>query len=153
MKLYKLTDQNGNTRAETNWGENVTHKATGKGTRLCSDGVIHAYDSPLKAALFNPIHGNFKDSLLWESEGDIVVNDHLKVGVKSLTTLRQIPLPEISTEKRVEFAIRCTLKVYPDARWVKWACSWLDGSDRSEAAAWAAARAAEAARAAAWAAA
>jgi hypothetical protein len=40
MKLYKLTDEHGQTRGGTQWGEGVTHTATGTGTELCSDGWI-----------------------------------------------------------------------------------------------------------------
>ena len=44
MKLYKLTDAEGRTKGETQWGENVTHSVTGK-PKLCSSTVLHAYRS------------------------------------------------------------------------------------------------------------
>jgi hypothetical protein len=43
-----------------------------------------------------------------------------------------------------EFAIRVAKKVYFEKSWVKWADSWLDGTDRSNSAAAAAAAAADA---------
>ena len=158
MKYYKLTNQDMKTTNDTTWGENVTHKAYGKGNELCSGDVIHVYDHPLKAAMFNPIHASIDNPILWECRvRKVVANDQLKVGVKQCTTIKQISLPEITTNQRIRFAIYCALEVYNDKGFIKWANNWLSGKDRT----WAAARAAaentaevawDAARAAAWAA-
>ena len=140
MKHYKLTDENNQTYNGTQWGEGVTHKAVGEREKLCTGDVIHVYDHPLKAVMFNPIHANFNNPHLWEVKVQkVVANDKLKVGVKQCTTLRQIPLPEITTEQRVRFAIYCALEVYRNERFVKWANDWLNGTDRSAEAAEAAA--------------
>jgi hypothetical protein len=153
MKIYKLTDENGRTRGNTQWGEGVTHRATGRGTELCSDGFIHAYEHPLLAVLLNPIHADFANPQLWEAKGRIALRDgQLKCGCKKLTTIRQIPLPEITNEQRVRFAIGCAWQVYDAPAWRSWATGWLTGKDRSERAAAEAAAAAEARAAAAWAA-
>ena len=151
MKLYKLTDENDETYGHTKWGENVSHTATGTGG-MCSSGVIHAYTDPLTAAFFNPIHGCFKSPRLWEAESeDEPTSDGTKVGVKTLTTLRVIDLPEISTIQLVEIAIRCALAVCQDPDFEAWANAWLSGKDRTaEAAAWAAEAAEAAEAAAAW---
>lgn len=151
-RLYKLTDRDGKTRAgthnETQWGENVTHTASGRGRELCTSDVIHAYEHPLVAAVMNPAHANLSDPVLWEATGEVVARDGaLKCGVKTLTTLRRIPLPVLTTEQRVRIAIRCALDVYTAPAFVIWARGWLDGADRSRDAARAAA--ADAARAAA----
>ena len=135
MKLYKLTDQNHRTRAgesnECQWGENITHSGTGEG-ELCGPGWIHAYTDPLLAVMFNPIHANIKSPILWESEGDVVLDDHgVKVGCLSLTTLRIVPLPEVSTNQLVAFGILCAMQVYRDPKFLKWADGWLAGTDRS----------------------
>ncbi len=160
MKLYKITDKNGRTRAgfdnETQWGENIAHKAEGKGQELCTDKVIHAYTDPYLAVFFNPIGGgyNTKTMQLWEAKGKVVAKASDKVGCKQLTTIKKIPIPKITTDQKVEVAIRCAVQVYKGTRFIKWANDWLDDTDRSRAAgeaAWAAARAAGAARAA-WAA-
>ena len=156
--LYKLTDEDGWTRKShenaLQWGEGVTHAATGSGDALCSDGVIHAYTDPLLAVLMNPIHVNFTTPLLWEAEGAVVASDGTKVGVKALTTLRRMELPQVTTAQRVRFAILCAMEVCTDPAWRSWAEGWLSGEDRTAAAAWAtrATRAAEAAARAAWAA-
>ena len=144
MKLYKLTDENDETYGHTQWGENVSHTATGTGG-LCSSGVIHAYTDPLLAVFFNPVHGCFKSPRLWEAEsGDEPVSDGAKVGVKTLTTVRVVDLPEISTTQRVEIAIRCALVVCHTPGFETWANNWLSGKDRTEEAAeWAAAAAAK----------
>lgn len=146
MKYYKLTDEKNQTRDGTQWGEGITHKAAGKGKELCTEDVIHVYDHPLKAVMFNPLHANFTNPHLWEVKvRKIVANDSLKVGVKSCTTMREIPLPEITIEQRGKFAIYCALEVSSDKKFIKWAKGWLNGTDRTAgAAAGAAARAARA---------
>lgn len=134
MRVYKLTDQEGRTITDTHWAEGTTHTAKEPGNALCTSQVIHAYDSPIKAALFNVIHSNFSNPILWEADTpSVVANDNFKLGCKTLTTLRQIPMPQITTEQRVEVAIRCALVVYRNRTWVKWAKRWLSGADRSAA--------------------
>ena len=148
MKLYKLTDKYGKTRNDTQWGEGVTHAASGRGTNLCSDGFIHAYEHPLIALLMNPAHAGFDTPRLWEAEGDVVKRDgQTKCGCRSLTTVRELPLPIISTEQRIAFAIRCALAVYHQPFFEIWANQWLDDTDRSRAAARTAAAEAAAERA------
>jgi len=148
-KLYKLTDENGRTRNRTQWGEGVTHSGTGEGG-LCGKGFIHAYEDPLVAVFMNPIHAYFPHPRLWEAEGEIALRDGpLKCGCVSLTTVREIPLPVVTTEQRVRFAILCAKAVCRDESWNKWADKWLSGEDRSKAGAAGAGEATEAARAAA----
>ena len=146
--LYKLTDGDGKTRNGTRWGPGVSHSGTGEGG-LCGPGWIHAYEHPLIAVLLNPIHSDFKTIRLWEAEGEVGVRDgQLKCGCATLTTIREIPLPEITTEMRVRFAILCAREASTaDAAeawkaWNAWADKWLSGEDRSAAAARAAAYAA-----------
>ena len=147
MRLYKLTDENGCTKGGMQWGENVTHEATGSsGQSLCSDGWIHTYESPLLAILLNPIGAAFINPQMWEAEGTIGRNDKgLKCGCRSLTTIKRIPIPKINTTQRIAFGILCTMEVYKDKDFTKWAQDWISGRDRTALAAWAAARAAEAA--------
>ncbi len=167
--LYKLTDSCGKTHNGTQWGPGVSHSGTGEGG-LCGPGWIHAYEHPLIAVLLNPIHANFQSPRLWEAEGEVGLRDgQLKCGCRTLTTIREIPLPSITTEMRVRFAIMCAKEVCADFSWNAWADRWLSGGDRSGASAdaaataagaaaeawagaWAAKSAAEAARADAWAA-
>lgn len=135
MKLYKLTDVHGRTSNQTQWGEGVTHTAPGKGP-MCSPGWLHAYTDPLLAVFLNPIHGNFKHPILWEAEGDVGIEDcGLKVGCTKLTTVKQMPLPEVTREHRVAFGILCAMEVCEDTEWRDWAQKWLSGEDRSERAA------------------
>ena len=65
------------------------------------------------AVIMNPAHANFPNPQLWEAQGIILLDDDgLKCGVKTLTTIKQIPLPQITTEQRIHFAILCALEVY-----------------------------------------
>ena len=154
MKLYKLTDKDGWTRNGTLWWPGVSHSGTGEG-ELCGPGWIHAYEHPLIAVLMNPLHADFKNPRLWEAQGKITIRDgQLQCGCQTLTTIREIPLPEITAEMWVRFAILCAKEASTAGvgeawkAWNVWADKWLSGEDRSAAAA-AAAAAEAAARAAA----
>ena len=154
MKLYKLTDEQDQTKNATQWGEGVMHIANGEGD-LCGPGWLHAYEDPLLAVLHNPIYGNFKAPHLWEAEGagEVLRDGQMKIGVTRLTTVRRIDLPEVTRVQRTAYGILCAKSVYSDVKWNQWADKWLSGEDRSEAsaryaaryAAWAAAYAADAA--------
>lgn len=136
MRLYKLTNDEDQTRGGMQWGENVTHRVRCAGAKLCTREVIHAYEHPLLAAILSPVHVSFKHPQLWEAKGVVVARDgQLKVGVKRLTTLHKIPLPEITNEQRVQLAIIIALKVARASGFTTWAKSWLNGDDKSESAA------------------
>ena len=133
MKCYKLTNEHGKTRNNTQWGENVSHSASGEsGQPLCSNGWIHFYTNPFLAVLMNPVHANFKSPRLWEAESSgEELHEPLKSGSKTLTTLKEIPLPEISLIQKVAFGILCAKKVCKNKEWNAWADKWLSGVDRT----------------------
>ena len=139
MTAYKLTDENGKTRGNTQWGPGVTHEAAGNG-ELCSKGWIHVYSYPLLAVFLNPIHANFQHPRLWRCEvGGRHRDDRgLKHGWQRVTTVEEIELPVVTMEQRVRFGILCALHVAPPAPWCEWARKWLSSADRSRAAALAA---------------
>jgi len=133
MKGYKLTDGNGQTRRGTQWGENVTHRAREGELEFCSDTAIHFYSDPLLADFCNPIHGDFTNPILWEGEAKgETKTDGLKSICKEFTTIKQIPLPKLTKEQKIEVGIRCALKVCKDKGFVEWANKWLSREDRSE---------------------
>jgi hypothetical protein len=165
MKCYKVTKSDltcyNNTQYKLDSTQTV--KYTGQ---LCSGGVLHCYDTPEDAVFFDLIHSNYlsQGGRLWEAEyTGPSVSDGTKRGVGNLTLVKEIPIPQMLTEQRVERGIRAVLTVCKDPRFVNWAERWLEGADRSREsaeevwsvkAAWAAASAEDAAWAAkAWAAA
>lgn len=132
---YKLTNAQDETQGPTKWGVGVTHVATGDPVRqpLCSNAYIHAYEHPLLAVLHDPIGANFGPTAhLWEAESDDepLRDRQMKLGVRSLMTLRRIELPEVTTEQRVRYAILCGKAVYHEPSWTTWADNWLSGVDR-----------------------
>lgn len=175
---YKLTTQDMKTRHrkpnEVTWEVGKWVEAAGDvGGSLCSDAYIHWYEgSPELAILLNPIHAHIEEPRCWEVEcgGRESRDGGLKGGSRRVRLVREVPVPEITTEHRARFAILCAKAACNNPVWNQWADKWLSGEDRSvgaaEAAAWAtrvavasaaAARVAEAAvwaaRAASWAAA
>jgi hypothetical protein len=153
MKCWKLTDQDGVTKNDTQWGINASHETSGEG-KLYSRGWIHAYEDNYLALLLNPMYAGFASPRLWEAEasGEIKRDSQLKFGCTKPTTIKEVKLPVITTEMRVRFAILAVMEVYKDEKWTAWARAWLDGSDRSKEAAHAAGYVADAARYAAYAA-
>ncbi len=156
MKLYyKLTDEKDQTYGGCQWGEGITNKAKRGRGRLCSPFYIHATTHPLLAVLLNPIQGTYdlETAHLWEGKGRVAKTEYgLKVGCKTFTTLKRIPIPQVSLTQKAAFGILCAMESYHEPGWVQWAEDWLSGKDRTAgAAAEAAWAAAWAARAAAWA--
>ena len=132
MRVYKLTNPDYMTHNNTLWGENVTHETSGIGD-LCSAGWLHYYYHPILANLLNPIHAQIRQPILWEAEAEgRHRDDHgLKGGCTKLTTIKQIPLPQISLEERVEFAIRCARTLHCSDAWISWSDKWLSGEERN----------------------
>lgn len=158
-EIYRLTDSNHRTYGGTQWGPGVRHVIPDERRRpiLCSDGVFHAYRTPLLAALLRRAHCPGYDTL-WRCETpEIVADDGAQVGAYELTTLEIVELPRPTPEQCVRFAVLSALEVYDEPKFVAWAQRWLSGQDRSREMAWAAWVAARAAaaetEAAAWAAA
>ena len=157
---YKLVTQDWKTRKgfpeEADWAIGEANYAKGAGSDLCMAGVLHYYYTSLEAVLYNRIHAKIENPRLLEVEIDEeIATDGLKGGCKQMTPIREIPLPNISTEQLAEFVIRLVRELYPDPAFIAWADKWLSGGDRSEtaaeAAAWAAEGAAWAVEGAAWA--
>ena len=148
--VYKLTDQDLKTYGGFQWEVGKKYTTSGQGS-LCGPGWLHAYEHPLLAVFHNPGGANIVNPRLFEASGGNILRDgQMKCGVTELTLIREIPLPAVSVEHVVRYAIGCALAVYRDARFVAWATAWLDGSNREEAAAWSAAAAARSAAQAAW---
>ena len=128
-KLYKLTDGNNQTKNETQWDENVTHTADGKSTDLCNEHWLHAYTDPVLAVMMAPTHVSYSQIKMWKAEGVVGLEKSDKVGCTSLTTLREIPMPVVTTEQRVKFACLVAREVYD--LWKKYdnGCAWLKWYD------------------------
>ncbi len=132
MIKYKLTDENLRTYGGCQWGEGVTHTASGEG-ELCGPGWIHVYDSPELAVLLNPMHANFKNPVLWKVRvSGLAKHDRgLISGYTKVTSLRRMELTTVSREQRVKFAILCAPLVYKDKQFKSWATAWISGKERS----------------------
>lgn len=122
-RLWKLTTADGYSwhsvhthyARDYRWGWGVTREARYSHQRpeLCTGTVIHAYRSPYHAVVFDAVHCGllsfnlhgkkyeirFDPPLLWEAEGEVVVEDESKVGVRKLTTWNTVDLPDLSTFK------------------------------------------------------
>jgi hypothetical protein len=132
QKYYKLLSQEMTSLNNTKWEIGKTITISKQGDVMCTDQVLHCYNHPMLAVIFNPIHANISNAKLFEISVDSIVNnDGLKFASKSQTLLREISLPEISLEQKIEFAIKVSKLVYKNKKWNLWADKWLDGSDRA----------------------
>jgi hypothetical protein len=143
MKYYKLLTQEMTSHNYTTWEIGVPITIAKKGVRMCSDQVLHCYNHPLLAVIFNSIHADIFNPKLFEISVDKIVNtDGLKFASKSQTLIKEISLPEITSKQKIEFAIKVAKLVYKNESWNSWADDWLSGEDCSQNSARAAARAA-----------
>ena len=130
--MYKLTTQDKTTRGGMKWEIGKTNKATGEGTTMCTDQVLHCYASPHQAVFLNPMHANINNPRLFMIEcSDLVATDGLKHASKSQTPVKELPLPILTTNQRVAISIKLALTVYKAVAFVKWANDWLNGTDRT----------------------
>ncbi len=123
MKLYKLTDANDQTKGgKTQWGPDVEHLVSG-------GGWICAYADPLLAIFLD---NRFEPPHLWEAEGEVGKRDSgLEIGCTWLKTIRQMPVPEVTTEEHIRFALLCARAVCRYEGIQMWADAWLTGEDRA----------------------
>ena len=161
MKRYKLTNQDMQTHNGFKWKIGKWYKTSGEG-ELCSEGWLHCYCDPNLAILHNPIHADISDPMLFEVDvrGECKTDKQMKEGWTEMRLVKAIPIPEITTEQRIKYAILCATEIYQDEDFMEWALLWWSGVDRSAdaaraawAAVWAATRAvvwAAAAEAAVW---
>ncbi len=116
--LYKLTDEGGYTRRyyynAVEWSVGCTREVVSDTNYLCSPDVLHAYVNPYLAVFMNHAHAQFdlRSARMFKAKGVVVVEEgQLKVGVKKLTILEEIPVPAITEEQKDEFCIKVMLEV------------------------------------------
>lgn len=151
MKYYKLLTQEMTSHANTKWEIGTPITIAKQGIEMCSNQVLHCYNHPALAVIFNPVHADIFNPKLFEISVDkIVATDGLKFASKSQTLIKEISLPKITLEEKIEFAIKVAKLFYKDESWNSWADAWLSREDCSKNSASAAARAAFAAAHIAW---
>ncbi len=139
MKRYKLTTRELTTHNGFQWEIGKEVKTDGSGD-LCSKVWLHCYTSPLLAVLLNPIHANISNPRIWSvfAGGDRKEDKGLKEGFTRMKLVKEIELPKISINQKIAFAILCSIEVYKDESYNKWANNWLTGLDRTSKSAYAA---------------
>ena len=88
------------------------------------------------------MHANISHPRLFRVavEGRTLDDYGLEAGYTKARLIEEVPLPSITTKQRVAFAILCARTVFFDKTWIAWADAWTSGENRTEAAAWAAAK-------------
>lgn len=130
----KLTTQSMTTYDNFQWklGERVTIDSEIKGKKPCTNQVLHYYEHPILAVLFNQTHANITNPRLFAiSTSPRLGTDGLKSWCKSQVLLEEIELPKISITTKIAFTLICILYAYKEETWQLWATNWLTGKDRS----------------------
>ena len=138
---YKLTDQNMRTHGGCQWRLGEWHESAGEG-EIRGPGWLHGYDDHLLAMFMTPVHSGISELRMFRTEldGARIDDRGLQHGHARMRLVEELPVPVVTNEQRVRFAIFVCL----DLRWcvplpdvfVPWAARWLSGSDRSKEAAW-----------------
>ena len=106
--MYKLLNQDLTTHNGFQWEVGKTYTIDKPGNALCSDQVFHCYASPETAALFNPAHADIYNPICYRVEcGEIVADDGLKQGTKSMQLIEPVELPVFTQRQTTIFAIYC----------------------------------------------
>ena len=130
--MYKLVSQNYTSRGEMKWEIGKTNRATNPGTEMCTDQVLHCYEDPHLAIIFNLRHANIKNPKLFEIHcSPIVADDGLKFACHEQTPIREFEVPVITLNQKIAFGIKCALSVCSNPKFVLWANNWLTGIDRT----------------------
>jgi len=130
---YKLTTQDLTTYNDTKWVLNEWKETRGTG-KLCTEGWLHCYTSPLLAILLNPIHADINSPKLFKCEvdGNCLEDYGRKEGWTRMRLIEEMEIPQLSNINKIAFGILCALEVYKDKKWVTWANNWLENKDRSK---------------------
>ena len=108
--------------------------------KLCSADVYHAYRAKNLAPFLNPIHSDIDNPILFEAEGEIVVEEWDKCGTFELTLIKRIEYTVPTKKQTVLFAVLCAEAVmdiytdlYPDDRRIEREVAaarlYIDGRD------------------------
>lgn len=136
MKVYKFTNGDLSTRFGTLFIQyevgRVIHPIGG-----LADKWLYAYSSLSLAAAMYPKMG-YEGTRLFEAEAGETRFSYqgiadMSIESRPLTLIKEIPIPHIPLEARIELAIRAAMKSPPrefDGAWLRWADDWLNG-DRS----------------------
>jgi len=137
MIIYKLTRQDRTTRGRFKYPPKGSRlpELGGKG-ELCSKHWYHGYAHPLLAVLHAPIHVPTDYTKMIEIEvPEVYAPDQMKLGFTTGIVGRVIPLPKITLEQKIRYAIGGACSVCQKKSFRKWADDWISGKDRSEEAA------------------
>jgi len=115
------------------WELNKPVKTSGNG-ELCSPGWLHFYEHPLLAILHNSLHADIENPRLFRAKvsGKCLKDGQLKIGYTHAILTKELPLPKITLNQKIAYAILCAKAVYKEEKsFIKWADNWLGGKNRT----------------------
>ena len=114
IKLVDLNYESAHNNVRWDVGATVEIPQDKRARQLCSPGILHVYEGNVALALMlDPIHVAHKPNNIRALEviGEIVLRaGAVKAGGYSFKVLRELPVPTITLEHRVLFAIMCAFE-------------------------------------------
>lgn len=142
MHYVKLTDTRLRTYNHELWTVGLWKDTDGSG-ELCGPGFLHCYESDTEekashlSAMMNSTHANISSPRLWrvETRGRYLNDVGLKCGFTGMRIVEELALPVISGYASIRWGIELARLVPQSDRWNAWASGWVEGDDRTLAAA------------------
>ena len=115
------------------WEVGQTYAASDYARQLHNRNFFSFYDSPLLAMLHNPIHADISRPRLFEASvwGEEQRDGQMRCEWTNAKLMKELAVPRITPIQYVAYGILCSLEIYKDKGYVKWARDWLSGKDRS----------------------
>jgi hypothetical protein len=123
--IYLLTNCDNRDARGRYWMDGVVHEAGGGGG-LEGDGWIRGYDSPMLAALLQPMDNPAELPQMWVGQADGQILDYrLRRYARKVICLEAMELPALSLNERVSMAILASRTVYTEHFFVSMTNDWL----------------------------
>lgn len=99
---------------------------------LCTNRVLHAFDHPLQLLIFNNEHnlrGMYRHPRLFSAKGNVVIERHDKVGLRTLTLVKELTWPRI-TRKQLSQLVSWVIHEYGNVDLQGQDCEVKGGMDK-----------------------
>lgn len=129
MAKYILANSENHTRRGSRIMPGSSSFSSQASSNIVARNASEMAPSPLAAIMLNPWHAQLDEAKMLElqfSTGKFEVSDPV-INMR----VREVDLPEATTDQKIIFALMVIKKVYNNERFNLWADSWISGTDRS----------------------
>lgn len=107
------------------WLPGKQYTLPGQGNRYGNDWFL-TYKNSLVAAFVYPAFENYHNPQLYQCKAvNRTYDDGVRVACTRLTCLKKIDFPDVLLVQRQQLAVMCSLIMYQEPEYIKWANNWL----------------------------